>query len=80
MAVEGRISNALEYQTMTIRYGDVIEALPGTPTSWIAEGRLGVVVATGPSEDRGGWLVRWGDDTVLFGFHPEYVRVVREEA
>lgn len=60
-----------------IRFGDTIEAIPESPTSWIAEGRRGEVVGT-PSGS-GNWLVRWEGDTVFFGFHPQYVRIVGKD-
>lgn len=62
-----------------IRFGDSIEALEGTTTAIFAEGRTGVVVSA-PSGRSSRGLVRWGDETILMGFHAENVRVVQEAA
>lgn len=60
-----------------MKYGDIIEALPGTSAAAMSEGRLGKVVevrdphAYSDNDSRN--LVRWGDDPILCGFHPEHV-------
>lgn len=64
-----------------LRYGDRVEALPGTTSALWAEGRTGVVVElarpTHLSWDAGSCnLIRWGDETIVMGFRPDEVRKV----
>ena len=63
-----------------IRYGDTIEAIPGTVAAMSAEGRLGRVVEVrdpkGYSGNNSNNLVVWGDDIIYTGFHMDQVRKV----
>lgn len=64
-----------------MKYGDTIRALPGTVAYMSSEGRTGKVVEVRDPKPYSGNnsnnLVRWDGDTILMGFHPEQVEVVK---
>jgi len=62
-----------------IRFGDTIEALPGSVEAIFSEGRSGKVAST----QRGGDpysknLVRWKGSSILLGFREEEVRKIND--
>ena len=63
------------------KYGDVIRAKEGTISSMFSKGRTGTVVEVRNWHLGGGGLhdlVRWGEDTISFGFNPSDVERVNE--
>lgn len=58
----------------SIKFGDVIEALPDTTCALFARGTLGTVAETPDSSGRG--LVRWHHgERILMGFYEKDVKL-----
>ena len=62
-----------------LRYGDRVEALPGSVSALFAEGRKGTIVSIRfPDDPYSQNLVRWDGDTIVMGFHSENLVKVEE--
>lgn len=57
--------------------GDRVLALDNSTSSIWARGREGVIECLFDPERGGSNLVRWGDDSILFGFNPKDVIIIK---
>lgn len=59
--------------------GDGVLALDNSTSSIWARGRKGIIECVFDPERGGNNLVRWGDDSILFGFNPKDVIIISKQ-